>query len=156
MSQISLAKALKLKKRFVGRLSQLENDIRSFNSHLDGQIVNVNIPNLFLQRINVVNAILQLKQAIFSGNAGIQNKIYELGEKKSTLTWLRTIPTTQGISNHLYGDKSSVYIVSLTKLNIDELCRKLELEIDVLQDEIDTYNYMTKITVDVEIFDLLK
>lgn len=50
MAQITLAKALKIKNRLVGRLAKVQADIQAFNSIPEGQAGQVDVPALIQNR----------------------------------------------------------------------------------------------------------
>jgi hypothetical protein len=148
-TEITLAKALKIKNRLTGRISSLENDIRTYNSVIEGKEDQVNIENLYKIYLNHKEMLIALKSAIYEGNIGIQRSIFEQAEKKGLISFLNSVSTRHG-SEHVHSLAHSTlnYVATLRKNDIDSTTKKLEKEVDELQDKIDNYNYTQKIKID--------
>lgn len=153
---ITLAKALKLKNRLVGRLSTVNEDITTYNSVLIEKKGDVDVAKLMERRINLVEALIGLKTAIHRANVGVQGVIYRLDETKSEVDFLRRISTRTGKERHDYQNTEVEYFAVFEKKAIDERVIDAEARIDALQDQLDEFNHSTKITVGSDIFDLLK
>lgn len=154
MTQISLAKALKLKNRLAGRLAQEGANVRLYNSRLKEAPAEINVEEAFSIRSQLSQGLIDLKTKLYKANLGIQEKLYTLAEKKGDIEFLKTIPTKYGKERHDYQNTEVEYVAWLRKGEVDSKVRILEGEIDALQDEIDEYNVATKITVDQGILDL--
>lgn len=147
MATISLAKALKLKNRLVGRLNKVQSDVQCHNSILLEQVDNFDALGEFALREEISCALIELKTAIVLGNAEIQNDIIRQGELKSKLSWLSGIPTRDGQELHSYQNTHVTYVAAIKKKDIDEMSRKIEASIDEIQDRLDNFNYTKKIEV---------
>jgi hypothetical protein len=149
-AQISLHKALKLKNRLAGRLATVTSEIQMNNSVLADDAQNPSRPNvkdLLEQRQQIVGALIDLKISHYNANQGIQRQLYTLGEKKAELSFLAGLNTHEGVDRHGYQNTEVKYVATIKKPEVDAARRKLEAEIDALQDEIDAYNYTTKVEV---------
>ena len=153
MATLSLAKALKVKKRLIGRLSKVNTDISHNNSRLEGA-KQIDVAALNELRKKLVQALIHLKVAIYHGNLDIQEKLFLLAEVKSDISFFSTLNTREGQENHSYQNTPVVYIASITKENVDNLVKALEAQVDTLQEEIDQYNYTKKIEVNQVVLDL--
>lgn len=147
MIGISIAKALKLKARLAGRLTVVTNDILKYNSVEEGQFSTFNVAEAYNLRNSIVEALISLKTAIATANLPILSKIYTLSEKKAELVMLTALPTTDGVKSSEYSTNSVTYKATYTKQKVDTLRRKLEREIDIIQDELDSFNHSTKLQV---------
>lgn len=115
-ANLSLAKALKLKNRLAGRLSKTTETIKIYNSNLkDAETLDV----LALDKVRaeLVEALVNLKSEIFKANAGIYNKIIQLGEKKSEIEFLNSLNTRSGAQPN-YGSPSIVYVAAITLTDV--------------------------------------
>lgn len=151
---ISLAKALKLKNRLAGRLNKVQSDIDIYNSVLAEQVGVVDVLSLSKLRDEICECLIELKTKIISSNAEIQYDLIRQGELKSTLTWLSSLNTRHGKERHGYQNTEVEYIAAIQKKDIDATTKKLEAEIDEIQDRIDTFNYVKKLEVSSRMLDL--
>lgn len=155
MAQITLAKALKIKNRLVGRLAKVQADVQAFNSIPEGQAGQVDVPALMTTREALVEAIVNLKTAINEANREAQKDIYELAEKKAEAQFLAGISTRHGPQHPVYPSTIEVtYVAALKKANVDAQVVRLENEIDQIQDRLDQFNHERKIEVDGRILEL--
>jgi hypothetical protein len=149
MAQITLAKALKIKNRLVGRLAKVQADIQTFNSVPEGQAGQVDIQALVQNRAALVEAIVSLKTAINDANREAQRDIYALAEKKATAQFLAGVCTRHGPQPPVYPSTIEVkYVAALKKADVDAQVAGLEKDIDQLQDRLDQFNHDRKIEVD--------
>jgi len=155
MAQITLAKALKIKNRLVGRLAKVQADIQMFNSVPEGQAGQVDVPALVQNREALVEAIVGLKAAINDANRAAQRDIYALAEKKATAQFLAGVCTRHGPQPAVYPSTTEVtYVAALKKADVDAQVTRLETDIDQLQDRLDQFNHDRKIEVDGRILEL--
>ena len=156
-TEISVAKALKLKNRLTGRLNRVQRDIQMFNSVLQEQALavdKVDINTLYTIRSEIVDCLISLKTKIIINNVDIQEKIIRLGELKATLSWLPSINTKDGKERHDYQNTDVVWSATLKKADIDNSIKSIEAEIDRIQDDIDYFNNTKKISVSNRTLDL--
>lgn len=154
MATISLAKALKLKNRLAGRLNKIQQDIATYNSVLSEQSGKVDVPELLKQREQIAENLIFLKTKIIASNAEIQGDIIRQGELKAKLTWLSIIDTRDGNERHGYQNTDITWIATLKKNDVDKETRKLESEIDAIQDRLDNFNHTQKLDVPDQALDL--
>lgn len=152
---LSLSKAMKVKNRLAGRLSKYQSSIQAYNSVLEGRKGEVDVAALDKLRAEVVEALISLKTAITDGSRGLQETIYRLAEKKSEIEFLNSVNTRHG-SELVYGHTTpQVYVATIQMKEVGERVKKLESEIDELQDRIDAYNaHPERITVDARVLEL--
>jgi hypothetical protein len=143
---ISLAKALKLKNRLAGRVTQLTQDVKNYNSREEGSEV-LDVVQRYAERIEVVGRLVELKTAITRANQPVQRTIYTLAERKAQMTLLNELNTNHGAVTH-YHHATVRYVAQLRKEQVDQEKRRLELEIDALQEELDRFNQATLIEVE--------
>jgi len=157
LAKVSLAKALKLKNRLTGRLAEVTAEIQGNNSVLAEQVGSESVPDvraLLESRRQLVTALVDLKAAHYLANQPIQRQLYVLGEKKAEVAFLRGIHVRDGVERHSYQNTELKWIAEIKKSEIDTNVRKLESEIDALQEEIDQYNYTAKVEVPQLVLDL--
>jgi hypothetical protein len=147
MASISLAKALKLKNRLAGRLNKVQNDIVTYNSVLTEQANKVDVAALCKLRDEIADNLIALKTRIIVSNAEIQGDLIRQGELKSKLSWLATLDTRDGKERHGYQNTEVTWTATLKKKDVDDETRKLETEIDSIQDKLDSFNHTKKVEV---------
>jgi uncharacterized protein YlxW (UPF0749 family) len=151
---ISLSKALKLKNRLAGRLSHVQELVTQHNTVLKEQVGQLDVPALIKEREEIMYQLVALKTAIMRGNSGIQDAIILKGELASTKEWLSGLNTTDGKLRHGYQNTDMEYVATIKKADVEKESRKLEKQIDDLQDKIDEYNATKKIEIDQRALDL--
>lgn len=113
------------------------------------------MPALVKVRDRLVAALVALKTAINEANRETQRDIYDLAEKKATVQFLAGISTRHGPQPAVYPSTTEVnYVAALKKSDVDAQVAGLEGEIDQLQDKLDHFNHVHKITVDGLILEL--
>jgi hypothetical protein len=148
---MKLYKALKLKKKLVGEITKLKNQIDNKNSYVVGSLNSekFNVNDLYNELLTKVEDLVGLKFAINEANRDIQSKIYVISEYKALLTFLNNVPVVEGIRAMGYGEKiQQEYRVQIDEQKRDEFMNQFQLKIDALQEEIDIYNYTTEIPWD--------
>ena len=91
---ISLAKALKIKNRLVGELSNLQSVARQHNALPDEsrEEKSVNLGEVWSDLQKVSNRLVELKSKIAVATAGITPLLVDLAETKGTIVFLETLP----------------------------------------------------------------
>ena len=157
MAQISLAKGLKLKNRLVGRLTRLNQDIQRSNSLLQEQRESCT-PEAFRvllgTQTELREALIALKATIYRANQEIQEDIIRKDELKSLAQFYTSLNTMDGVVRHDFQNTEVRYVAIVKKPEADENLKKLESEIDAIQDRLDEYNNTTKISVPRRVLDL--
>lgn len=151
---ISLAKALKVKNRLSGRMNKVTSDIQTYNSVLVEQAEQVNVEKLISLREELMNALIELKSNLVKANIPIQSLLIRLGELKAKVQFLQGISVQDGSVRHGYQNTEVVYKAYLKKNNVDQQVQALEKEIDSIQDELDSFNALTKIEINPRILEL--
>lgn len=148
MSKVSLAKLLKVKNRLAGRLSKTQDQITQYNCVIKEQSGKVNVEGLLTLRDKLSEALISVKTAIQIATTPIQRKIYTLAERKGTAEFFSNLNTSDGIRRHGYQNTDVEYVATVKQEQSDSLVKKLESEIDTLQDEIDEFNAVTKVEIE--------
>jgi hypothetical protein len=140
-TSISLSKAMKVKNRLTGRLQDVQINIATYNSVLEGRAGQVDVLELDKRRTELAEALASLKTAIAEGSRPIQRAIYDMAEKRSEITFLKTLNTKHG-TEPAYGlhSQPQVYVAAIKKADVDARIKKLEADVDILQDRVDAFN----------------
>lgn len=144
-TQINLCRALKLKNRLANRLARLDQQIATHNSSIK-DYSEYNVRELYKSRMLLAEQLVQLKVDISSANLPIQKPIFEVAECKALCAMLNRINTQHGPHTSGY-DAIQEYAAQFRKPDVDKEIRKVEKEIDRLQDVLDQFNFETRITI---------
>jgi hypothetical protein len=155
--QVTLAKALAVKNRLVGRMSQARANVMAFNCMQaglrDAQTVDVRAEYERYKRLQ--QGLIVVKAAIQRANAPVYEDIMRLAEIKTQVDMLNGLETKQG-KEAQYGGVELQYDSVIRKPEVLELVRGLEGEIDTLQDKLAQYNATTRIELPKEVLDLAR
>lgn len=150
---ISLAKALKIKNRLVGELATLQQTARQHNALPieSREEKSVRLDKVWEDLQKVSNRLVELKSKIAVATAGITPLLVDLAETKGTIAFLESLPIKEGKEDTQigYGVNSSLKTIIWNSF-IDEaqkskLIKENKERIDLLQDQIDEFNAVTKI-----------
>lgn len=146
MVQINLCRALKLKNRLASRLSRLDQLLVQHNSSVKDHS-EYDAKRLYSQRMILSEKLVGLKLEISKANMQVQQQIYEIAECKALCRTLNEVNTSHGPHSVGYGEPVQYFEAQFRKPDIQKEIRKVEREIDRIQDELDSYNYTTKISI---------
>ena len=156
---LTLAKALAVKNRLAGRLAQARVNIETYNSMLVGQrdaaggSVDVRAE---LERLRALqSAMVVVKAAVHRANTPVYEDVLRLAEKKALLQMLSGLNTRNGVEPGFNGVEFH-YVATITKPEALEMVRRLEAEVDELQDQLNTYNASTRIELPRAVLDLAR
>lgn len=144
---MKLNKGLKLRKKLIGEITKLKQDIKKNNSYLEGSKNGEKFDAITATEtlMSKIGELTSLKIIINVANAPIQPHIYQLGEYKALIKFWNEVSVVEGNQSVGYGDKISCFGVHVTEQARDEKVVKLQEKIDSIQDEIDMHNYNTEI-----------
>ena len=150
MGKITLARALSLKKRVIGKISDINKRIIFGNSIIVGNKRTYNIDDLLKRRSSLVDGLIELKLAIQAGNKPIAGDIFRLSEKKSELSMLQSLNTKSGsenINSYHTDIKTIEYDATIDEKQKDHMVAMIEADIDEIQQKLDHHNHTTGINV---------
>ncbi|MGE3822537.1 MAG: hypothetical protein AB7I30_24235 [Isosphaeraceae bacterium] len=154
---LTLAKALSIKNRLAGRLSQARSNVETYNCVQAGQrdAESVDVRAELARYRKLQEALVVLKAAIHQANAPVYQDVLRLGEIKSLVKMLNDLNTKQGKEAN-YGGMEFDYDSVIRKPEVLETIRALEGEIDTIQDRLTQYNASTRIDVSRDVLDLAR
>jgi len=143
---MKLQKALKEKKKLIGEISKLKEEISRKNSYLTGSknAENFNSKEKLHHLKEKIDDLVSLKYLINDANRDIQSKIYILSEYKSLIAFWNSIDITEG-TKLSFGDTLREFNVHFNESDKNEYIEFYQKRIDVIQDEIDEFNHTTHI-----------
>ncbi len=156
---VTLAKALSIKNRLAGRLAQAKSNVETYNSVLAGQkeagFSTVDVRAEFERYQILQEAMVVVKAAIQRANQPIYPDVLRLAEKKALLQMLTGLNTKQGTEPG-YAGVEYRYLATIAKPEVLEIARKVESEIDKLQDLLTQFNASTSVEIARAVLDLAR
>ncbi|WP_165244439.1 hypothetical protein [Paludisphaera soli] len=155
---ISLAKALSVKNRLAGRLAQARVNIEAYNSVLSGQREEegrrtVDARAELDRFLRLQEALVAVKAAVQRANVAIYEDVLRLAEKKSLIQMLNGLNTKHGAEPG-YNGVEYRFVATIAKPEVLDMVRRLEAEIDKLQDRLNQYNATTQVDLPRSVLDL--
>jgi hypothetical protein len=141
----TLVKALKEKNKLKLEISQLQKKLNTHNSVMKGNPRPFDLNKLDQELSDKISRLVLLKSAITKANQPVQEKIYRLSEIKGLIGFYKKIPVNEGKSTESYRLDAHEYEVFFNEAVIDERIKKLEIEADSIQDELEAFNHKTNI-----------
>lgn len=149
---VSIARALKEKNRIAGKLAKTRELIKRENSHDERIPRRVDIRALQKDEQALMEGLIKIKTAIAVANAGVIAKIVELDEVKAKIVFVNGINVKEGVYEEENFSSKSIreYHVEIHQDEVIKETDALQKRVEELQDEIDEYNAITKIEVDLD------
>lgn len=145
---MNIAKALKVKNRLVGRITNQQLVISRENSRRDDSVSTVDVEAEFKVLQDLLNELIDLKTKISVASTPIFNKLIIMQEYKAFINYLRGVSTREGVEIESYGQsvvKEYKWTSFINDTKKDALIKELEDTINLLQDEVDNFNAITSI-----------
>jgi len=142
---MNLTKALKEKKKLIKKADEAYKRFSEFNSIEVGSTPTYNAETAFKEWITLTNQLIELKAKIQKANSEVIDKIFRLGELKNMVSRLRAVNVAEGKIRERYVDVTTERTAWMTLLSRDNQIQDWENQIETLQEEIESYNVLTKI-----------
>lgn len=146
---MNLAQALKQKNRLAGEIARQQVILQRENSRRSDAVSKVD-RSAVLTKILALSADLgTLKAKIATANIGIYAALERMAETKSLISFYQGLPKREGEEVQFIGrdDEKLTYTWDsyITQTECDTRIAALQEQINVLQDQVDTYNATTAI-----------
>jgi hypothetical protein len=156
---VTLAKALSVKNRLAGRLSQARSNIETYNSvpvgQRDGESrESVDVRAEYERLLMLQEGLVAVKAAVHRANTPVYEDVLRLAEKKALVKMLGGLNTKHGTEPG-YG-MEFLYAATLRKPEVLEMVRRLEAEIDKLQDKLNHFNATATAEIPEAVLDLAR
>lgn len=145
--QVTLAKALKERSRLAGKLKRNFELINKENSMIGGSERSFDLHELHQECLQIHERLVTIKKIIAKANAPIAEKLVEMDELKSMISYLRNVNTTIGWQSQGYGAEKVCYEVILGNAELTAEADQLQKRAEHLQDELDEFNALTKVEI---------
>lgn len=156
---VTLAKALSIKNRLAGRLAQAKVNFETYNSVLAGQkeegASTVDVRAEYARFLELQEGLVVVKAAIQRANVPIYEDVLRLAEKKALLQMLNGLNTKQGTEPG-FGGIEFRYAATIQKPEVLEIVRRIETEVDEIQDKLSQFNALTTVEIARAVLDLAR
>lgn len=147
---MNLAQALKQKNRLVGEANRLLQIFSRENSRKDNTLSKVKPDEIWEQYLKIINELIEIKTKITIANINIYPSIVRMEELKARIGVILNLNKTEGEIAESYdrvtGKEIKVnFSAFINQDKADELIQQIQVEINELQDKIDSYNATTQI-----------
>jgi chromosome segregation ATPase len=153
MATVNIAKALKLKNSLVSEINRAKAVLTRENSRNERSTSKVDRAQVYSNIVNKTNELVNLKAQIANANVGLYATLAQMSEAKSMISYLQTLPTTDGVQLEQmgrYGAEKPVetkHDAFFTQEKVDAEVAVLQARIEAYQDVVDTFNATTTIAV---------
>jgi hypothetical protein len=148
--QITIRKALQVKKTLVGEIAQLRGLIVKYNSQ-KAENKHIDLTKVHADYVAKVESLIKLKTAITKANVGIYESIIMVEEVKGRIALLGSLDTSETEDKYVPATSEYVEVAKVVHLNLTQVNEKvtvLKAELETLLDKIDHFNSNTLIEVD--------
>ena len=150
--KMTLHKALQKKNLLVGEMKDLRSQILSKNRYSEETMPSSRLDTvpLMVKLQGISEKLVLLKTAIQQANVPIYHILQMIEEYKSHLSFLAQIPSTEEVESRGYGENEhNVHFYAYIKEeDVRNMRQSLKDELEKLTDEVNTFNYVTTIEVD--------
>lgn len=146
---MNIKQALKLKNKLVKENNELFMKLSQYNSVVEGSVRPYDPKEMLSKWNEGVKQLVDLKTKIHRANAPVYDKIFKLSEMKSMVSKLNSMNCSEGkqSSRGRWGEPNEgiVLVCEISVVQRDEMVKTLEVQIEQIQDELDTHNINTLI-----------
>jgi hypothetical protein len=151
---MTIAQGLKEKNRIAGRIADLEKRIKAANSWSNNRPPVDDSVELFIKLTEEKAQLVRIKHRLAVANAGIAEALADLGETKGLIKFLELLPTGMGgypvqvydANTRQMVDTAHTTEYAINTKRVNELLETYRNRVDELQDSIDAYNAITKLS----------
>jgi len=143
---MNVKQALKEKNKLVKQITEAYSAAATYNSVDEDTVRKYSAVEKLKEAEDLTNKLVELKTKIHKANGKVYDKIFLMAELKGKVNQLRRINTAEGKSYRGYGSTVAVNtIVQIDIVQLDNMVKAVEAQIEKLQDELDVHNATTSI-----------
>ncbi len=155
MAKVTISKLLKAKNRVASEITRTKAKIKQHNSYLVDKDIPVNevdiqvdVRSLNNDLAMLINKLVTIKSLINKANVNVADKIYRLAEVKGMIVFYEGMDCDEGrVDNYYTRDTNNVKRCQIKLSEKENLVKKLILQCEELQDELDEFNASHRIEV---------
>lgn len=142
---MTVKQALKEKNKLVVEIKSLHDIAKNYNSIEEGNPRRYSVKESLQKATELTKQLVELKSKIHRANAPVYEKIFLMAELKLRAKQIKVISCEEGKVSERYGSNISIKEVEINIAERDQMVKELELQIEKIQDELDTHNAITHI-----------
>jgi len=142
---MNITKALKQKNKLVSKTNEYISHVSAYNSIQEGTTRPYDAREALEKAMTSVDELVALKTAIHKANSKVYDKIFKLAELKSLVSKLKSLDCKEGMQQSYRMDAPVKYTTQISIVEKDQWIEKLESQIEMLQEELESHNAKTKI-----------
>lgn len=142
---MNITKALKQKNKLVSKTNEYILHVSAYNSIQEGTTRPYDAREALEKAMASVDELVALKTAIHKANVKVYDKIFKLAELKSLASKLKGLDCKEGMHQSYRMESPLKYTSQISIVEKDQLIEKLESQIEMLQEELESHNAKTKI-----------
>lgn len=142
---MNITKALKQKNKLVSKTNEYILHVSTYNSIQEGTTRPYDAREALEKAMASVDELVALKTAIHKANVKVYDKIFKLAELKSLVSKLKGLDCKEGMHQSYRMESPMKYTSQISIVEKDQLIEKLESQIEMLQEELESHNAKTKI-----------
>lgn len=144
-TMVTLAKALRRKKKLKNEIEQLKMRVEKHNSVIEGNTRPFDLLLIIKELHTNIHVLSELKAAITKATQPVQQKVFLLAELRSLNEFYKEIEVKEGKQIEYYDNKMIIYEALINESALDEKIKLLEDEAETIQDELEAFNHVTQI-----------
>lgn len=143
---MTIKQALKEKNRLIKSIEDEFKKIYAYNSVDEGNVRPYSTSESLSNIMSLEEELVDIKTKIHRANMGVYDKIFRLSELKSLAKRINQIDCSAGkVSDRYSRSEPTIKTAEISVVIRDLQVKKIESEIEQLQDELDTHNATTQI-----------
>lgn len=146
---VNIAKALKVKNQTVRDMKRAHAEVSNNNGYREDRTP-VDIKESWAKYLALQDKLAVIKSAIYTANSGISPRLHEQQKLRGMIGELESLLRGQEYVQTYNAAQDPVEVKVLYQISHEEIKKRISdalSRIDVLQDEIDTFNATTKIEI---------
>lgn len=142
---MNIKQALKAKNKLVAEIKELNMLLQQNNSMEESATRRFDVKELVENIKQTSEELITLKAKIHRANVSVFEKIFTMAELKGRVKELKKLSTEEGKISSRYSGTVETKSVVLTALDVRNMVKDLESQIEKIQDELDVHNATTTI-----------
>lgn len=141
--KMTIAQALKHKNKLAFKLQKYWGRIHTYNSAVVDAYRPFDVEELLQETIKITQELVVLKTKIHQASAPVREKIFRLSELKSAMQHISGLPTKEGKIRERFDNQIVEMKAVITAARVDVLSEQFEVEIDQIQELLESFNHST-------------
>jgi methionyl-tRNA formyltransferase len=142
---MNIKQALKLKNKLVTQMKEQYEIAKAHNSIEQGNPRRYSALDAINKAVELSNSLIELKTKIHLANAPVYGLIFQMSELKNQIKQLKSLPVDEGKVTERYGSITTIKEAEINIAERDGIVKSIEIQIEEIQDKLDTHNTITEL-----------